>query len=142
MIDYGQCAVVGQELLRLHLDETIELVRSRFGDRLDHDAAARLHDLTEGWPLGLQLALSAIDRGGDARNAAAAPGAQGDALRGHFVDLLLANLDPADVAFLTRIAMLDHLHADLCSALAPSTTGPSAWRAWRATRRSSLWPKA
>ena len=120
LIDYGQCAVVGQEMLRLHLDETLELVRSRFGDRLDPDAAARLHDLTEGWPLGLQLALSAIDRGGDARIAAAAPGAQGDTLRGHFVDLLLANLDPADVAFLTRIAILDHLHADLCAALTPS----------------------
>ena len=67
-----------------------------------------------------------------------APGAQGDALRDHFVDLLLANLDPADVAFLTRIAILDHLHADLCAALARvRQCRASAWRAWRATRRSS-----
>ena len=117
LIDYGQCAVVGPALLRLRLDETLELVHKRFGNRLDPDAAARLHDLTEGWPLGLQLALSAIDSGGDARAVAAAPLLHGDALREHFIGLLLANLDPADVAFLTHTAILDDLHADLCAAL-------------------------
>jgi LuxR family maltose regulon positive regulatory protein len=120
LIDYGQCVVVGPTLLRLQLDETLELVRKRFGNRLDADAAARLHDLTEGWPLGLQLALSAIGSGSDVRIAAAAPGVQGESLREHFIGLLLANLDPADVAFLTRIAILDPLHADLCDALLPS----------------------
>ena len=83
----------------------------------DNDDAARLHELTEGWPLGLQLALSAIGSAGDVRVATAVPAAQGSALREHFVALLLANLDAADVAFLTRIAILDHLHADLCLAL-------------------------
>lgn len=124
LIDYGQCAVVGPALLRLRLDETLELVHKRFGDRLDPDAAARLHDLTEGWPLGLQLALTAIDSGGDARAVAAAPLLQGDALRGHFIGLLLANLDPADADFLTRIAILDDLHADLCAALLASGDAP------------------
>jgi LuxR family maltose regulon positive regulatory protein len=117
LVDYGQCAVVGPAMLRLQLDETLELVHKRFGDRLDDDAAARLHDLTEGWPLGLQLALAAIGSGGDARLAAVMPGAQGDALRQHFVDLMLAHLDPADAAFLTQISLLEALHAGLCQAL-------------------------
>lgn len=136
LVDYGHCALVGPALLRLRLDETLELVHKRFGDRLDPDAAARLHDLTEGWPLGLQLALSAIDSGGDARAVAAAPLLQGDALRGHFIGLLLANLDPADVDFLTRIAILDDLHADLCAALLAS--GDAAERLGRLARETPV----
>ena len=117
LIDYGQCAVVGPAQLRLQLDETLDLVHKRLGERFDPDVAARLHDLTEGWPLGLQLALSAMGSGGDAPLVAAVPGAQGDAFREHFIGLLLANLDPADLGFLTRVAILDHLHAGLCDAL-------------------------
>jgi len=64
LIAYGQCVVVGPAMLRLRLGETLELVHGRFGDRVDNDTAARLHELTEGWPLGVQLApdLDAIDR--------------------------------------------------------------------------------
>ena len=36
------------------------------------------------------------------------------ALHGHFVDALLANLDTDDAEFLTRIAIVDDLHAELC----------------------------
>jgi len=105
-------------LLRFQLDETIALVRKRFGARVDNDACARLHELTEGWPLGLQLALSVVANSPD-------PGAQvgaiaahaGSGLRGHLVGLLLSNLDPADVAFLARIVLLDYLHPDLCRAV-------------------------
>jgi LuxR family maltose regulon positive regulatory protein len=117
LLDYGQCTLVGQAMLRLQLDETIELVHKRFGERIDDDAAARLHELSEGWPLGLQLALSAIAGGGDARVAALTPGAQGGALREHFVELLLAQMDAADVAFVTQIAMLESLHPALCKAV-------------------------
>ena len=31
---------------------------------VDRDAAARLHELTEGWPLGLQLAISVMAAAG------------------------------------------------------------------------------
>ena len=117
LVAYGQCAVVTQSTLRFRFEETLELVHKRFGHRVDNDDAARLHELTEGWPLGLQLALAAIGSAGDVRVATAAPAAHGHLLREHFVALLLANLDPADVDFLTRIAILDHLHADLCGAL-------------------------
>jgi LuxR family maltose regulon positive regulatory protein len=119
LLAYGTCTVIGPAQLRFRLEETIELVRARFGDRVDRDAAARLHELAEGWPLGLQLALSAMGSGSDPQATVTALAAQGGALRDPFVELLLANLDPADVAFLTRIAILDHLHPDLCDRLVP-----------------------
>ena len=119
LIDYGQCVVVGPAMLRFQLDETMELVRNHFGARVDADTAARLHELTEGWPLGLQLALSVIAGSTDARAQIAAMELPGEE-REHFVGLLLANLDSADVAFLTRISILDHLHPSLCRALTGS----------------------
>jgi LuxR family maltose regulon positive regulatory protein len=118
LVSYGMATVVGPAQLRFRLDETIELVRGRFGVRVDRDAAARLHELAEGWPLGLQLALSVMAAGSDPQAEISAMAAQGGALRDQFVNLLLANLDPADVAFLTRIAILDLLQPDLCRAVA------------------------
>jgi LuxR family transcriptional regulator, maltose regulon positive regulatory protein len=120
LIAYGQCVVLGPAMLRFRLGETLELVNGRFGSRVDNDTAARLHELTEGWPLGLQLALTVIARGADARADVAGMATLGGALRDHIPDLLLANLEPADRAFVTRIAILDDLHPDLCRAVAQS----------------------
>jgi LuxR family transcriptional regulator, maltose regulon positive regulatory protein len=117
LVAYGDCAVVGPQQLRFTLDEALQLVRGRFGQRIDIDAAARLHELTEGWPLGLQLALSVVASGDDPRAGMSAIAAYGERLRDHFVVLLLANLDPADVDFLARISIVDHLHPQLCRAL-------------------------
>ncbi|WP_234414016.1 LuxR C-terminal-related transcriptional regulator [Ideonella sp. A 288] len=115
LVSYGLCAVVGPAELRFQFDETLELVRGRFGPRVDRDHAARLHELAEGWPLGLQLALTVMAAGHDPRTEIAAMVAHGGALRDRFVHLLLANLDPPDADFLTRIALLDHLHPALCA---------------------------
>ena len=124
LIDYGQCMLVSPDLLRFQLDETIELVHARFGARVGRDAVARLHELTEGWPLGLQLALSVMATGSDPQAEVSALALHGSTLRDHFVSLLFTNLDPADVAFLTRIAILDNLHPALCSAVVPTGDAP------------------
>ncbi len=117
LISYGLCTPLGPAQLRFQLDETLELVRARFGAQVDRDSAARLHELTEGWPLGLQLALSVMAAGAEPQAEISVIAAQAGSLRDEFVNLLLSNLVPADVAFLTRIAVLDHLHPALCSQL-------------------------
>ena len=124
LVAYGSCTVVGPTQLRFRLDETIELVRARFGTRVDRDAAARLHELAEGWPLGLQLALSVMAAGSDPQAELSSIAARGGALRDQFVHLLLANLEPPDVAFLTRIAILDPLHPDLCARVLSDAGAP------------------
>jgi LuxR family transcriptional regulator, maltose regulon positive regulatory protein len=120
LVAYGQCVVVGPALLRFTLDETLALARDRLGRQFDHDAAARLHELAEGWPLGVQLAVSVIASSGNAHAPFSAPTAPGDTLRGRLMGLLLSNLEPSDLAFLTRVAILDYLHPDLCRALVKS----------------------
>jgi LuxR family maltose regulon positive regulatory protein len=115
MVAYGQAVVVDATHLRFSLAETIELVRQRFGDATQADAAARLHEVTEGWPLGLQLALSllpAADYSGIAHTQA-----PGSGMREQFVAHLLGNLDPADAGFLALVCVADPLHPALCEAL-------------------------
>ncbi|HET9023034.1 MAG TPA: AAA family ATPase, partial [Burkholderiaceae bacterium] len=117
LVPYGHCVVVGASMLRFRVDETMALVKSRLGSRLDANAGARLHELTEGWPLGLQLALSAVARSADPRAAIDAMSTRSGELRDHLVDALLANLDRDDTDFLTRISIADDLHGDLCHAM-------------------------
>jgi LuxR family maltose regulon positive regulatory protein len=119
LVAYGACVVVGAAMLRFQLGETIELVRARFGANVDRDAAARLHELAEGWPLGLQLALSVMAAGSDPQAEIPRLAAHGGSVRGQFVELLLARLDPGDLDLLTRVAILDRLHPVLCRALVP-----------------------
>ncbi|WP_346432435.1 LuxR C-terminal-related transcriptional regulator [Crenobacter oryzisoli] len=114
---YGQCVVLGPEILRFRFDETIALIRNRFGARVDADTCARLHELTEGWPLGLQLALSAMERGSDPSSVVNSLSTSAGDLRDYFVDGLISKLPAEDLAFLTRIAVVDRLHPDLCQAL-------------------------
>lgn len=118
LVPYGQCTAVGATSLRFELEETLALARARLGSRIDADSGARLHELTEGWALGLQLALSAVSRSnGGARQAIAAMAARSGELHKHFVDALLANLGADDTEFLTRISIVDDLHPDLCRSM-------------------------
>ncbi|MFC4525771.1 AAA family ATPase [Dyella halodurans] len=118
---YGQCTSVGIESLRFTLEETIALVRNRVGSKADADTCARLHDMTEGWPLGLQLVLAAMERGSDPRSIF---GTHLSGSRNQLVEALTAELAPEDVAFLTRIAVVEQLHPDLCMALTGDAEAP------------------
>ena len=124
LVSYGHGALVRSPGLRFQLDETLALARSRFGARVDADAIARLHELTEGWPLGVQLALSAVSRDSDPQTAINALSTGSGQLHDHFVDVLLAQLGNDDRAFLERVAVVDLLHPDLASALVADSNAP------------------
>jgi LuxR family maltose regulon positive regulatory protein len=117
LVDYGQCVRLGAAALRFSLAETIELVRARCGGRVDADECARLHEATEGWPLGLQLTLAAIERSADPSAAIRAMSARSGDPPEHLLGGLLSNLEADDAAFLTRVAVVDHLHPGLCRAM-------------------------
>ncbi|MDF3881010.1 LuxR C-terminal-related transcriptional regulator [Cupriavidus basilensis] len=114
---YDQCVKVDAGMLRFRLEETIALIGSHFDASVEADASARLHDATEGWPLGLQLALAAITHAPDPVAAIDAFADSTGGMREHFVTALLARLSDADTGFLTRISIVELLHADLCRAV-------------------------
>ena len=122
--DYGHCLTVGADTLRFRLEETIALLRNRFGGSLDADACARLHELAEGWPLGLQLALSAAENGSDPRGAIAEMLARSEGWGERLVGGLIDRLAPEDSDFLLRIAIVDAVHPDLCRCLAGDGGAP------------------
>jgi LuxR family transcriptional regulator, maltose regulon positive regulatory protein len=116
LVAYGHCALVGAAQLRFSLAETIELVRARAGSEADHENAARLHALSEGWPLGVQLAMSVSTREGGRPELPRIEAHDGE-LRAQLVGSLLANLDPGDLDFLSRVSLADHLHPELAAAI-------------------------
>ena len=56
---------VNSKNLQFDLDETHALLSQKLGSKATVELAARLHDLTEGWPMGLQLAITAIGQATD-----------------------------------------------------------------------------
>ncbi|WP_425469474.1 LuxR C-terminal-related transcriptional regulator [Paraburkholderia azotifigens] len=117
LLAYGAGDMIGPDLLRFRLDEAIALIGERFGARVEADVCARLFELSDGWPLGLQLALAAMARADDPRQAAQALSAAHGGLRDHLVVALISKLSADDDAFLTRISVADRLHPQLCEAL-------------------------
>lgn len=108
---------LGLEALRFRVDETVAWLASRFGDGLDIDLRVELHELTEGWPLGLQLAVAAMERSAGAERAIQELRACSGDVQRYFVDSLVERLQPEQVDFLTCIALPENLHPELCVAL-------------------------
>ena len=105
--------------LRLELEESVAILQRRFGRRISVDDCARLHDVTEGWPIGLQLAAASIEREPELHAAVESLSARRGDIERYFIETLFQRL-PAPVAeFLTRVAILDSVEPELCAA----TTG-------------------
>jgi LuxR family transcriptional regulator, maltose regulon positive regulatory protein len=117
MMARGEYATVTTPTLHFRLEDTMALLRARFGDDVDADACALLQERTEGWPLGLQLAISSIEKSQDLDAAIRAiSGGRGD-LQNYFVESLFARLTPEQAGFLTRIALVQAVTPALCAAL-------------------------
>jgi LuxR family maltose regulon positive regulatory protein len=100
--------------LRLDLAETIRLLTTRLGDRIDPDQCARLHEATEGWPLGLQLAATTLEQSADPARSVAAIAASGDDAMRRLFDGMLDALPRRVTDFLTRCSLVSPLHPSLC----------------------------
>ncbi|MCC7039841.1 MAG: hypothetical protein IT516_05980 [Burkholderiales bacterium] len=111
--------------LRLDLDEAVTLLRKRFGKRIELDDCVRLHELTEGWPIGLQLAAAAVERAPHYPSAITALSARHGDIERYFIGSLLDRLPEPVVQFLTRIAILDPLSPPLCEAVTGCACAPA-----------------
>ena len=108
---------ISLEALRFRVEETIEVFGKRFANRIDIDLMVQVHELTEGWPLGVQLAVAAIEGSADPRVAIEELKTCSGDIQHYFIDRLLAQLSEEQSEFLIRIAMLDRLHPELCAAV-------------------------
>ncbi len=113
----GLFARVSVEALRFRAVETVALLSTRFLTRIDADCCLHLHEVTEGWPLGLQLAIAAIEQSADLEAAIEKLSACTGDIQRYFVDSLVAHLSAEQVDFLTCIALLELVHPSLCVAV-------------------------
>lgn len=100
--------------LRFRLDETLAVLSSALGTQRSPEAGVRLHELTDGWPLGVQLAVAALHRSGDLEGLLAAATAD---IRRYFVDTAIDCQTPEATRLLVRLAQFDLIHPELCTAV-------------------------
>jgi LuxR family transcriptional regulator, maltose regulon positive regulatory protein len=113
----GSFAVLKTDDLRLRFEESIEILERRLGPRLDLDQRAKLHDLTEGWPVGLQLAIAKLEQDDEPSAAIATLSARREGLQDYFVESLFFHFPSSVRNFLVQSAILDHMNAELCEAV-------------------------
>jgi len=100
--------------LRFRQDETLAVLANTIGTRIGLEASVRLHEITEGWPLGVQLAAAALRRTGDVTELLAAAT---DDIRRYFIDFAIDRQTDEARHLLVRLAQLDTIHPDLCAAI-------------------------
>jgi LuxR family transcriptional regulator, maltose regulon positive regulatory protein len=113
----GRFTALTASELRFDQAETISLLQARFGRKIELDSCVRLHELTEGWPLGLQLAVSTIERSNDLQQAIAGFSVGSGDLHRYFVESLVDQLPQPDAEFLVHVSFVDALSASLCRAI-------------------------
>src|SRR6478735_1287689 len=103
--------------LRLRQDESVEILLRRFGARISLDEAVRVHEATEGWPIGLQLAAATLERSEDLSAAVATLSGRTGDIGEYFMDSLFARLPELVANFLVQTSILDRLSVELCEAV-------------------------
>ena len=84
---------------------------------IDDVDVERLHELTEGWPAGAQLAAIALQRGVGRGDFLAAFASTDRAVSDFLLSEVLASLPPDLVDFLVETSVLDAFDAELCVAV-------------------------
>jgi len=113
----GRFATIQDQDLRFDLDETILLLRARFGQRITMDSCVRLYELTQGWSLGVQLAISSIERSADIQEAIAGFSVRSSDMQRYFVECLVSHLPEPMAQFLVKVSFVNDLSPDLCVAI-------------------------
>lgn len=113
--------IASGRLLHLHaddlcftLEETAQVLESGSSGSMDKDSGVRLYELTEGWPLGVQLAKSSVMKRVNLREAIAEVSSRSGDLQHYFMEVLVNRLAVEQVMFLVDISCLDRVHPDLC----------------------------
>lgn len=126
LLSQGNLQRVTADDLRFDLAETIRLLSARLPGKVDADAAARLHEITEGWPLGLQLAAVALEKATDIAQAIRTFSASGDDATRELFDRMIETLPSPLLALATHGSLLDALHPSLCEAVMADEDAPLA----------------
>jgi LuxR family maltose regulon positive regulatory protein len=105
------------EALRMTPKESTAALIARFGRGVDKNMAARLHETSAGWALGLQLMSSTIEQGTTSTHALELAERAKQGGEQYFTEFLLNRLEPTAVGLLLRISLVDAINPELVVAL-------------------------
>ncbi|CAD5106186.1 LuxR C-terminal-related transcriptional regulator [Zestomonas carbonaria] len=114
----GDVCEIGCGELGFSHRESLAFLKSVLGDDLEADTAHAAHDLTVGWPLGLQMLANAL-KGHPDRKAISPSLPDPSGLGDYFAEEVLAPLPAPLIGFLRKIAILPRFNA----AIAAHVTG-------------------
>jgi LuxR family maltose regulon positive regulatory protein len=114
---YGQLAIVGRGDLAFTLEESMAFLQQRMAGSLSNDHAARIHERTGGWPIGLELFVATVTETNDPGAALTAIQDGSRNLAGYLIESATAAWPQDMKTFLVEISILAHLNADLCQAV-------------------------
>lgn len=117
LLAHGNLLQLSIKNLQFDLDETYALLTHKLGAKASVELAARLHGITEGWPLGLQLAITALVQASDPEQALQQFSNSGDQATQQLVAGFLAHLPTELADFALRCSLLDAIHPQLCAAV-------------------------
>jgi LuxR family maltose regulon positive regulatory protein len=105
--------------LRFTQEETSKLVAEALGNRFTPDIAIRLQELTEGWPLGVQMAVSSLHRIADPQELLNTVAKD---IRKYFIDTLIDQQPVETQKMLILMADFEVIHPDLCKQVLGDST--------------------
>jgi LuxR family transcriptional regulator, maltose regulon positive regulatory protein len=103
--------------LRLSIVESEGLMQSQMAAKPDPALATRLHELSGGWPLGLQLMVSTLRGNPDPDAAADAIAVDSGDIARYFRQCLDGRLSPEQMHFLLQVCIVDVVTPALCACL-------------------------
>lgn len=132
-VGFDQCSLLGIDALRFFREETHQFLAILSNAKMDMADVEYLHELTDGWPLGLQLLMSSMGKNNNVKDAVKKALAMSGNIERYFIDFLIDGL-PCEVSnFLIHIAALDKLCPALCSALTGSDQAENTLQLLRQT---------
>jgi LuxR family transcriptional regulator, maltose regulon positive regulatory protein len=119
----GEVLEILQDDLRFQPQETVALITTRLGTRLDKTDIDRLHQHTDGWAAALQLACLSLRYRSDFNGFIDAVGAFEGELAEYLSEDVLAGQPPLIRQFLITVAPFNELSAALCDAVTERNDG-------------------
>ncbi|SPA39659.1 putative transcriptional regulator, LuxR-family [Cupriavidus taiwanensis] len=110
-----EVVVIGGAELLFNLEETAAFLRARPDAHLGPESARHVHDITDGWPVGVRLASRAMCSQLPDRNAARTCVCNSENLDAYLSEEVIDELSPALLDFVLRVSVLQCFHADLAA---------------------------
>ncbi|MDJ0957426.1 MAG: LuxR C-terminal-related transcriptional regulator [Arenicellales bacterium] len=109
--------------LRFSVEETLSFLRQATTQSIPLSALNRLHDSTEGWPVGIRLAALALQHQHDVEAFLTHFGADSRPLREYLLGEVLSGQSPVVRACLLSTSILSRFNASLCEEVLGSDVG-------------------